>query len=801
MSGNSLEALLAWMKGTSRMLGWGMIVALERDKANLLMRQEYIRRFDSGSYLPPIRGEVPIVDDKWMELVIDFVMDVPLLSFENADLNDSKAMLSMAVVGGSQLTLTRESVGWKVQKIDEIDPLQGPKLYLDLLLNKVPGNVDDDGRIILDLSESDQFRLTFGQTAEEQRLGGNFFRDLFNKLPAEQRIWPLGRIERGTSELMRPQSFALRTQASGAAARNPRSSERGNGAILALVRMEGSEEGSYPGANFRYLIPDDAGKNYSATVLFDWMRLSPFLGWQQKLINGIKSLFNTNELEYLYNGSQLESVIVKSGGIPIAADHEYNFPLVLEGRWVVATVRRGTSVVYANSVQPFTLTLGTRSASIRWRSECAEDVKMYYPAENGDVLGPFDMGLDLIYELDVVYELTDITAGDGTVESVMRPVVFDLSITSEKRVEQKEAARDFTEALIGMVLVILMVTLERVHFAISSLLLEAKLYIQVRSQVALKPLINNIIKMNFGRAIEREQIRSPYDIGYFGRLDPTQTSFVISPMQPLMPQDDTQQFSTVPVVNSVLWTVENLLKGADDPGTIDAAGLYKSPPAALIEGRFKRVRITATDPASGHHSSALVTVLVNELSVHPLIQICDVGSKVELAAGALGGGELLWSIKNPVANESGEVLPSIQPEGDHTYHHGPVVADRTYVVDEIEVKNSRTNQTRSVHVLALQGTPGATVRIVSTDLVLGQVQLEAIVNMRPKDQAVWELPLGGPGSIDASTGLYQADLAATERFVLIFTVVDDPDWGKFEGHLILPLPLVELPRLLQVPSP
>jgi hypothetical protein len=269
MSNNSLASLLAWMKDNTRMLGWGMVVALERRKTNLIVLQEYIKRFSESSYLPPIRGDVEIVAGRRMEVIHDYVMDVPVLSFENADLNDSKAMLTMAVAGGSQLTMEKESVGWKVYKVDDIDPLQGPKLYLDLLLNEVPGNVDVDGRVKLDLSKSDNFRLTFAGSQHEQRMGGDFFKDLFNQLPDEKRIYPLGKIDRGSNELMRPKSFVLRTQASAPAAWDASSSEYGEGAILALVRTEGRAGGNFPGENYKYLIPDDAGDGYSATVLFD----------------------------------------------------------------------------------------------------------------------------------------------------------------------------------------------------------------------------------------------------------------------------------------------------------------------------------------------------------------------------------------------------------------------------------------------------------------------------------------------------------------------------------------------------
>ena len=322
--------------------------------------------------------------------------------------------------------------------------------------------------------------------------------------------------------------------------------------------------------------------------------------------------------------------------------------------------------------------------------------------------------------------------------------------------------------------------------------------VKLQAKTLLADTIQDIIKLNFGQAIQGDEIHAPQDIGFFGRINPAQTSFVINPMQPLMKQGASQQFATVPVVAGVQWKVENLVEGPGSPGTISASGLYQAPPASAIKGRFSRVRVTATAPGTGYHSSALVTVLLNELSVNPLIQVCDVGATVELAAGSLGGDRLQWSIKNPVPGESGEIRPSDKPGGDHTYHHGPVNVKKTYVFDEIEVKNTRTNETRSVHVLALQKAPGIAVNIVSADIAQGKVQLEAIIN--GFSVAVeWSLPLGGPGTI-SKTGLYQAPQTATARYVVIFARDDAGPYGVYEGHLILPLPLVEFPQALGLPG-
>jgi hypothetical protein len=111
MTDNSLESLLAWMQARpdkKPMLGWDAIVALERGRTNRLLIQEYINRFSNETYLPAISGGVMDVDNQWMEYIHDFILDAPRLSFEHADLDHSKALLSMVVVGGSQVSLKKK---------------------------------------------------------------------------------------------------------------------------------------------------------------------------------------------------------------------------------------------------------------------------------------------------------------------------------------------------------------------------------------------------------------------------------------------------------------------------------------------------------------------------------------------------------------------------------------------------------------------------------------------------------------------------------------------------------------------
>ncbi|WP_248797036.1 hypothetical protein [Pseudomonas sp. MWU13-2105] len=252
--------LLAWLKDEKRMLGWDAIVALKREPTNALLLQQYIENFNQGSYWTGLGGVVPTGGKDFAEAINNFTLDVPRLFYEDTGLDNSKANLEMVIIEGTQLSLLHKIDHWAVNRVYEYSPTEGPRLFLDLLLAEVAGHIDGDRRIRLDLSKSSNFRLTFAKTPLEQEKGGEYFRDLFEALDDEQRVWVMGEIKEGLNPMMRPQSFGLRTQQGG---------EEGEGAILAFIRMQGRNEGGFPGASsgFRYLIPRDAGKDYSATVL------------------------------------------------------------------------------------------------------------------------------------------------------------------------------------------------------------------------------------------------------------------------------------------------------------------------------------------------------------------------------------------------------------------------------------------------------------------------------------------------------------------------------------------------------
>lgn len=785
MSGNSLSSLLAWMKDNSRMLGWGMVVALERRKANLIVLQEYIKRFSEDSYIPPVSGEVDVVGRR--EFIQDYVLDVPVLSFENGNLNDSKALLTMSIMGGTQMTLEDRGAGWTLLKVDEVDPLKGPKLYLDLLLNEVPGVVGTDGRVKLDLKKSDNFRLTFAETPTEQRLGGGFFKDLFNTLPDEQRVYPLGEIQRGTNELMRPQSFELRTQTSTPGQRSPTLSESGDGAVLALVRMEGRNAGDFPGSTFKYLIPDDQGKDYSATVLFDRNQITASV-----ILAEIAGMMKDAEFDYDFDAEgKIRSATAKSG-LMVVPGSEFLWPVtanngeVLEGRVTYEDVTFPLSQASRLTVDFFEDKLEVHGNLVG-----EADLLIGFPESE-----TFFAKAKVFLQFLAVYELVD--GGSGEVSLNRTHYTFDLDmeyldfgVSNSSGEDEKDPWFEFVRRVV----------FDLLKLAFRPIFMEAlQLGFKefIRAEASVNAYINNVIKLNFGQAIQGNEVYAPHDFGFFGRINPQQTTFVINPMQPTIKAGSPQPFATTPAVAGVQWKVENLVEGPGNPGTINTSGVYTAPAASTINGRFTRVRVTATAPG-GYYSSALVTVVVDELSIHPLIQVCHLADRVELSAGALTEGQLQWSIKNAVPGESGELKPSENPERDQTYHPGPLVDGKTYVIDEVEVKNTRTGGTRSMYVLVLQKPPMVAVKIANMDVAQGRVELEATINGRPvaPGKGEWRMPLAGQGTIDKVTGLYRADPAALTRFALMLFEYE-AEFGLYEGHMILPLPLAEFPQWLEV---
>ncbi|MBA1231633.1 hypothetical protein G7013_18470 [Pseudomonas viridiflava] len=782
----SLEGLVEWMADPANnvMWDWDAIAAMDRSSVNSLLLQEYIHRFSSDTYLPAVSGQVPTVNNEWIEAIHGFLLDAPRLAFVNDDLGDSHASLTCAILGGIQRTLHKNVDSWDVVKLTRFDPLQGPRLTLDLRLDQVAGLVEDDGRVRLDLQHSDNFILTFAESEYEKKLGGDFFKDLFNQLPDEQRIWTLGTIGPGSNTLMRAESFKLRTQTRPqGSSQAQQTASNCDGAILTFICMEdGSTGGDIP-IEYRYLIPDEDSGRYGATVLFAEGRINKAAKVIETVTALVSSAFEYIEFDYIKDADgRVTKATARTGQLLIPSASKDLLPVFLDGKYVTPRVFRTGASYDAHTVSmPLTITLdGNRNAVLTWQAEAREGVTLEFP----DSIYPVFVAVNTIaIEVTCHYLFSD----DDN-DLVLKPTL-DLRVRSEEGELSFESlegipVEDYALLLTMGVVALGIVSWDKTRMGTDIQALLAKV-LQFRLPVS--AFIEESIQLNFNHAIVSDVFRAPRDIALFGRIAPAATRFVVSPQEHLMTVDSAMKFATEPAGMQVDWSVEKLHGASEDAGAISAMGKYYAPQALSKAESFIRLRITATDQATSHQSSALVTVVASPVSLNPLIQVCDNGQSVELAVGVTGIDDATCAIKNPVEGESGTLSPSTLTDSGYTYTASSADVRKTYVLDEIVFANQ--DFSTSAWVLVQKNTPFLTIKatIAEQDGTSAEkVLLQAIGNGNVVT-ATWSMPLGGPGSI--TDGVYSAGEEADKHFVLILATVQHVVMGELQGHIILSLPL------------
>ncbi|WP_369990424.1 hypothetical protein [Pseudomonas xanthosomatis] len=803
-----------WLKEPGRLLGNDMVFAIDKAKADALLTQEYIRRFKTTSYLPPVNGETA-ADNGYKVYMQHFVLDHPRLSFDNADITSTKASLRMKLVGGNQVDLKQVGAHWYPQRIDSIDPLVGPELSLKLELSDVPGYVDDDGRIMFDLRNSSNFVLTFSDSNRVRQLGGDFFKELFLALPDDKRVWSIGQIDPVENTFLRPEFFRLRTQRNPAALFSPLVS--GNeadvdGAVLGLVRMRYplTEDYALPGPTYRYLIPSGQ-EGYSATAMFS--------KWRIALGGAVKNLYAGG-----FRGMQFREVSIAGHYISSYAE---------SGRLDIPDMRY--SYVHMADVPPghtkqFLVDVGLHVAGLRFQlgigggapyasvllhgeNSVFSYLGSVFEARNFSIpviLTRISDSLGLIAPGDYVgreYRMNfhvlvtanwAVPVNDGDAFRLTNAMVFVGSEPAgpgaaefssfEKGSQSKQVANDYIESAVrGAALK----GLERMLDVQLKPFLETSFLRSVYTDDVISDFVGEAVKLNFGEKVFMADYHLPHEVAGFGHANPQLTSFSVNPLEKNIVQGSKLQFVTVPGGLDVTWSAESVEGSSDAPGEFSKTvkGEYLAPSASGIQGNFTRVRITATDPSTGYSASALVSVVKNALSLSPLVELCQVGDTgVSLKAGHVGQGELRWKVLGSaphgrLAHTAGQA---------NTYIPGGNLTGKAFVVEQVEVSNSQTHEQRTLCVITQMTDMRPTdVVTVKQDAQAGRVwlALSAGTNVGVSELSV----VHGPGTIgeDAAGPYYQADSASSAPFCVVRAFWEPmPGFPMvFEGFIVLPLPL------------
>ncbi|MDH0732387.1 hypothetical protein N5F23_23930 [Pseudomonas sichuanensis] len=792
MAGNSKAELLNWLSADGRLLGNDMVFAIDKAKADALLTQEYIRRFNTQSYLAPVSGETR-EDNGYKVYLQGFVLDHPRLSFDNVDITSSKASLRMKIVSGGQVNLKKMGAYWYPQRMDVVSPLVGPELRLKLELNNVPGFVDDDGRILLDLKDSSDFELTFSDSNRLRELGGDFFKELFMALPPEKRCWSIGKIEGSEETILEPETFSLYTQRNPAIAYSPLSAgdQDIDGALLGMVRMGGnSESWARPGPEYKYLIPTDY-KDFSATVMFSWKRVvAAAIFGRFKAFGVDSSLVGVVVTENFIEFTNIHGVYIPD---PDSSNNEHIIG-ILPG-FTVPLIMRDE---FSTSGKGHEFVEGT--------------LRVTYEGDN--IGAEFNCSMITHYIVEMVYEsyrVIDVSRllGERERRTDHRNFRFEWELSRStgeliskggKLLSEPDDIESVHDPLRGVDYVFERVeqrlVMDIVKHTIYSALgaIGKQLISNISMPTDINEVLDEILDLNGGRVIQGREYHLPKETVCFGQVDPKFTTFTVTPLEKTIVQGESFQFATVPVQQNVQWHAEAVEGSSDEAGKFDPTqiGLYWAPKAESIEGAFSRVRITATHPPTGYKASALITVVKNALSLSPLVEVCQVGDTgVSLKAGHASGGELQWRILG--AQPHGRLAHSTGTA--NTYIPGGNVTGKAFVVEEVEVRNSQADEQRTLCVVtAMTDMRPSDVLVDKQDVQLGRLwlSLSAAGQVGISSLSV----VHGPGQIavDGDGKPYYQVVNSSPADFCVVRAFWEPMPGMpfvFEGFIVLPLPLVQ----------
>lgn len=764
MAGYSSNELLEWMKLKSQTLGWDALLVINRSKLNHILRADYIDHFNNDSYFPPISGEAPIRESQ-REVLYDVVLDSPRLAFNQADLKSSAATAEMRILGGVQITMEyAQGVGWPI-RVDSIDPLDGPTLEMTVDLTKISGTISGDRTAVVDLANSYDFRLTYPESEEVQQKLGEFFKDRFSTFPANTKLFKLATFQEGGDEYLAPENFEIRTQASGETARIRQSEDFGDGAVLLFVTMHRGGVGGFPGSDFRYLIPNDAGKEYSATLLLNHRLVSRAL-----MVEGFKTAFNRLGIEWHESYSEENKLLSITSDVFGFVDN----PVRVNGPGIMPSWYVNIPALCINKYSSggFKIDFSGEHVILTWHTIVNPDAE--HKLESSQIYDPFTFNCQ--YYNNASYRFVEANGDNGGVALVaMGPVpaieAYNVPLRFPDRVELTVRLAESVGRQLGQVL-----------NTIGNLFTRWWL---------VETFLSSQIRIPFGGMLEYDAPHLADDIALFGKVSPSLTAFSIDPLEIIIGHGTTYSFKTTPHVNELQWTVAHTPGGTGAEGTIDRdTGVYFAPDQEHIQKAYLRVKVTAV-AKNGYSSTALVSIVVRSITVNPLIQVChaydasrpDEREKRQFFAGSLDSGALRFDLVGP---SDGFLSGNGGPRNGHDYLAMSKVSTAALVLEEIRVTNLISNKSQSSFVLVKHVTTPLEIKFdASKKLLSDQVQMQAFLqgNLISVGWAI----LTGPGSI-AADGMYTDDPQSRGSFVIITATMPFAGTSLW-GYLIVALPL------------
>lgn len=796
----SVEDFLKKLAEKPSTFGFDAVLAFDRGITNNLLMQEYIDRFGGESYFPPLTSEIEVGEGTSWHQIRGFMLDKPRLSFENASIADSRATLTLRIVGGKQLQIDRP-LGSPVKNLVRLaaaNPLHGPSLIFDIDLKKVTGSVDSAGRVVLDLSQGTSYTFTGVDTTYERIKMGEHFHQVFEGWDDDQKVYQLNELKVKSGDLIQPGDFIIRTHAAPNAT-SVLSEDFGKGAVLLFVAMKGREMGTPPisDAQMPYMLPD-ADPPFTANLLLSHAYL--FERVLIPLFNNIGLKRHKFELQYEEH-RDFKKIVATAGWWVIVGFTELDPD---PSRAFLFTT--GADVILT-SVKPLTFELKKMKDSPKylltadWEGHFAPycTISIDYSRPKQSASGDVDMRWT--WKQDFLFEVVGERENKRLVFQPASDAEFDFKVEWPEEFFQSRLIEyhGTFESYFGNAI---KSRVSRAESALSD------------SALPLDAFRLNSLLFQSDDVVEFRESYWPGDLTLLSDLAPKRTGFAVAPQEKIVLAGASYPFTVQPHTAGVKWSVANLPDEAGNPGTINAdTGEYQAPVVADLDGDFKRVVVTAS--AGNVTSKSLVSVVARDVSVYPMIVVVGFEGTYTVSASTVDGSTLSWAMAdgslgnlqldpNPDPNVQDSrvyVAPDRAPdyEPDRPFHE--------YVVrmDQIQVSRPLA-PAQPIDVLV----PIASSSYWLEAEVAGEsVQLRFYYkNLRnetlevPTDQARWYV-VKGDG--DVEDGLFTPRPNSAQLYAVIVAMrnpEEEEEAYKF-AYMIVPLPFVSansFVALLQRPT-
>lgn len=753
------EQLMAWLEETPRTYGWGAILAYDRQKANKMLKQEYISRFNSESVMLPVDIDVPGGAER--KQLYGYEFDAPLMSFENysdSDIkNEPRCVIRMPIVAGSYKTVAAKGI---VTSISVFDSLDGQ--VLSMIMNLETGTVNDKNQVMFNIAKGTEFSVDVNNNYLDQVEVGSAFKAYFESaLPDDKKVWALSQIDTSKNQYLKPAIVKLSVRKRGEAA------EIADGELIICVSMEGDVAGYSLPEDFKYLTE----LNSAVIILGQKTLLDKAVSHQ------ILNYYPSADTRVVLDGNLYKLNVISGSRISQAKEYYY----VEDGSTYPVKIS-SQEFFFGDPSDGNGLSVGVDNGVLRsrWIASNAAGVQAGFNNQWGARWhGLIKQSWLAFSEVEYIVK----SDGSGVVASdVMSHVIewgrgIECTNIPDATAHLRRAIEELCPQFRDEYLPELDNTIITPTVEVISDLPELNTFV-----------LESILFKNEDTVL-LSSCALPNDLVMFGEVGPSQAAYEITPMEAVMLNGETQQFAITPLgATGVTWSIES---ASGDPlfiGSIDAtSGLYTAPDLGNYQGSQARVRVIATQ--GGYKTYALVSVLKKTITVNPLVTVKVIGEdpsdadKVTLTANTADGIPPKWSLKKTGT----EGTLDLEEGFSNVYTPRPYdEVEDAYVVDEIILTDSNGLEQRAI--IVVNHAVNINSAMTEGSATATTVQLQCKVG---KDDVTpfteFNVLLGGAGTI-SETGLYTQAAEVKEPFALVGC--NTSYFGSSAlSYILIPLPL------------